>query len=339
MLKEQNVREVFYAEVRREESDSDSVRGSVARHGGKIKDVLQSAADEMCGSTKGQLGVYGQYSLVFYADEMSLDTSDNKEEFLLECNGDYDPEKEIDLSEDNSNCEYSKQVFDKIKLTYPKKARLPIWVQCQLILEKYYVHIIAGPPKGEKAERDHSGEPKDGESSTKHEEDFLGFSPSADKSKADVLISRADIAQANAMARQLHVFKPGIDFVPGSRLEVLESRDNNWYQCKIVEVDWGELDILVHYERWSNRFDEWLKMDSTRIRPMIRSSLRKDRRSSHFRVGDKVTARWAADGKRYHARITKSLGDDQYEVLFFDGVAKILRSGALTKVILLYSCK
>lgn len=138
------------------------------------------------------------------------------------------------------------------------------------------------------------------------------------QSKLDITISHADVMQASAMARQLHVYKPGIDFVPGARLEVLESRDNNWYvflymdiyftyrpfkiqsfglfasktipinecvmaliaffvsryQCKIVEVDWGELDILVHYERWSNRFDEWLKMDSTRIRPLHTSSLR-----------------------------------------------------------------
>nr|XP_045620877.1 uncharacterized protein LOC123772060 isoform X3 [Procambarus clarkii] len=180
-------------------------------------------------------------------------------------------------------------------------------------------------------ERDHSGEPKDGGNSSKQEEDFLGFSPSSDKGKSDVTISRADVAQANAMARQLHVFKPGIDFVPGARLEVLESRDNNWYQCKIVIVDWGELDILVHYERWSNRFNEWLKMDSTRIRPLVRSSQRKDKRHGQFRVGDRVTARWAADGKRYQARVVKILGDEQYEVLFFDGVTKVVRSGALTK--------
>ncbi|XP_066973629.1 titin homolog isoform X2 [Macrobrachium rosenbergii] len=144
-------------------------------------------------------------------------------------------------------------------------------------------------------------------------------------------LSRVDVAQANAMARQLHVYKPGIDFVPGARLEVLDARDNNWYQCKVVEVDWGELDILVHYERWSNRFDEWLKMDSTRIRPLHRYSMRKEKKGGSYRVGDKVTARWPADGKRYQARITKALGDDQYEVLFFDGVTKIVRAAGLSK--------
>ncbi|XP_068218788.1 PHD finger protein 20-like protein 1 isoform X2 [Palaemon carinicauda] len=146
------------------------------------------------------------------------------------------------------------------------------------------------------------------------------------------MLSRVDVAQANAMARQLHVYKPGIDFVPGARLEVLDARDNNWYQCKVVEVDWGELDILVHYERWSNRFDEWLKMDSTRIRPLHRYSMRKEKKGGSFRVGDKVTARWPADGKKYQARVTKVLGDDQYEVLFFDGVTKIVRAASLSKL-------
>ncbi|KAK8377107.1 hypothetical protein O3P69_013632 [Scylla paramamosain] len=195
------------------------------------------------------------------------------------------------------------------------------------------------PIKNEKSEAGKGGETKEDKSSDE-EEDFLGFSPSTDKvlsglqvtSKSDIMVSRADILQASAMARQLHVYKPGIDFVPGARLEVLESRDNNWYQCKIVEVDWGELDILVHYERWSNRFDEWLKMDSTRIRSLSRTSQRREKRNSAYSVGDRVLARWSADGKRYQARVTKELGDDQFEVLFFDGVAKVLRSTALAKV-------
>ncbi|XP_050716906.1 uncharacterized protein LOC126998812 isoform X7 [Eriocheir sinensis] len=160
----------------------------------------------------------------------------------------------------------------------------------------------------------------------------LAFTGSLVGNKSETVVSKADILQASAMARQLHVYKPGIDFVPGARLEVLESRDNNWYLCKIVEVDWGELDILVHYERWSNRFDEWLKMDSTRIRSLSRSSQRRERRSGAFCVGERVLARWSADGKRYLARVTKELADDQYEVLFFDGVAKVLRSAALAKV-------
>ncbi|XP_050716944.1 uncharacterized protein LOC126998827 isoform X4 [Eriocheir sinensis] len=186
--------------------------------------------------------------------------------------------------------------------------------------------------KAEKSDHEKGGGAKDDKSSD--EEEFLGFSPSTDKvgNKSETVVSKADILQASAMARQLHVYKPGIDFVPGARLEVLESRDNNWYLCKIVEVDWGELDILVHYERWSNRFDEWLKMDSTRIRSLSRSSQRRERRSGAFCVGERVLARWSADGKRYLARVTKELADDQYEVLFFDGVAKVLRSAALAKV-------
>ncbi|XP_076056015.1 uncharacterized protein LOC143034036 isoform X2 [Oratosquilla oratoria] len=186
-----------------------------------------------------------------------------------------------------------------------------------------------------------------GESKNKESSEFLGFSPAREKCDVRHLrhvvsemkstpeiqsLSRADVAQANAMARQLHVYKPGIDFVPGARLEVLDARDQKWYQCKVVEVDWGELDIMVHYERWSNRFDEWLKMDSVRIRPLIRSSARKDGKKPHqYRVGDRVTARWV-DGKKYQAKISKALPDEQFEVIFYDGVSKVVKMSALGKL-------
>ncbi|CAL4121684.1 unnamed protein product, partial [Meganyctiphanes norvegica] len=83
------------------------------------------------------------------------------------------------------------------------------------------------------------------EEEDKQTSDFLGFTPgksgnsstststnintSTSTSKAEnIPISRADIAQANAMAKQLHVYKPGIDFVPGARLEVQDVRDGKW---------------------------------------------------------------------------------------------------------------
>ena len=50
-------------------------------------------------------------------------------------------------------------------------------------------------------------------------------------------MSRDEIEQANAMAKQLHVYKPGINFVPGALLEVLDVRDNNWYECKVIPLN------------------------------------------------------------------------------------------------------
>jgi len=44
------------------------------------------------------------------------------------------------------------------------------------------------------------------------------------------------------------------------------------YAAKIVEVDWEEEEIFIHFEKWSIRFDEWIPMDSSRIRPITKES-------------------------------------------------------------------
>lgn len=38
------------------------------------------------------------------------------------------------------------------------------------------------------------------------------------------------------------------------------------YPVKVVEVDYEEGEVLVHFEKWSDRYDEWMRMDSNRIR-------------------------------------------------------------------------
>lgn len=34
--------------------------------------------------------------------------------------------------------------------------------------------------------------------------------------------------------------------------------------------------MLVHFDRWSHRYDEWILWDSNRLRPLERPILRKD---------------------------------------------------------------
>jgi len=38
------------------------------------------------------------------------------------------------------------------------------------------------------------------------------------------------------------------------------------YPVKVVEVDWDDEEILIHFEKWSQRYDEWIPMDSSRLR-------------------------------------------------------------------------
>ena len=62
-----------------------------------------------------------------------------------------------------------------------------------------------------------------------------------------------------------------MDFVPGS---LLEARDfsNEWFPAKVVEVDWEDREVLVLFENWWSRYDEWICMDSARLQPINHNS-------------------------------------------------------------------
>lgn len=57
-----------------------------------------------------------------------------------------------------------------------------------------------------------------------------------------------------------------MDFTPGALIEARDFADN-WFPSKIVEVDAEGGEVLVHFQNWSSRYDEWISMDSARLRP------------------------------------------------------------------------
>lgn len=62
-----------------------------------------------------------------------------------------------------------------------------------------------------------------------------------------------------------------MDFVPGALIEARDFADN-WFPSKIVEVDAEGREVLVHFQNWSSRYDEWISMDSARLRPATNQS-------------------------------------------------------------------
>lgn len=62
------------------------------------------------------------------------------------------------------------------------------------------------------------------------------------------------------------------DFCPGIRIEAKDF-DGKWYPAKVSDVDWTENEILVHFENWNTKFDEWIPMDSSRLRPLQKPPL------------------------------------------------------------------
>ncbi|XP_013792164.1 PHD finger protein 20-like protein 1 [Limulus polyphemus] len=117
--------------------------------------------------------------------------------------------------------------------------------------------------------------------------------------------------------------RPGIVFELGAKLEAKDFQDK-WYPAKIIAIDDDDCEVLVHYERWSARFDEWMSMDSPCLRPLHHAHTRKEEKERSgkqelkHKVGDEVLARWA-DRKMYPAKISEIYDDGTYKVLFYDG--------------------
>ncbi|XP_056378766.1 PHD finger protein 20-like protein 1 isoform X2 [Hyla sarda] len=128
--------------------------------------------------------------------------------------------------------------------------------------------------------------------------------------------------------------RPGITFEVGARLEAQDYLQK-WYPSKIEKIDYEEEKMLIHFERWSSRYDEWIHWDSSRIRPLERPALRKEGlrdeeedivcfQSPDFKEGEEVLARWT-DCRYYPAKIEAINKEGTYTVQFYDGVIRCLK--------------
>uniref|UniRef100_A0A673LC83 PHD finger protein 20-like protein 1 n=1 Tax=Sinocyclocheilus rhinocerous TaxID=307959 RepID=A0A673LC83_9TELE len=153
--------------------------------------------------------------------------------------------------------------------------------------------------------------------------------------------------------------RPGITFEVGARVEAQDYLQK-WYPSHIEKIDYDEGTMLVHFDRWSHRYDEWILWDSNRIRPLERPALRKEglkeeevserlseMRASHLRElpgstestedqkdlpqqrqelrdGEEVLARWT-DCRYYPAKIESINKEGTYTVQFYDGVIRCVK--------------
>lgn len=88
-----------------------------------------------------------------------------------------------------------------------------------------------------------------------------------------------------------------IDFTPGTRIEANDFHDK-WYSAQIIEVDYDEKEVFVHFEKCPNRGDEWIPMDSSRLRPF------QEKLIDTFEVGDRCLATWS-QSKKFPATIKR----------------------------------
>ena len=141
--------------------------------------------------------------------------------------------------------------------------------------------------------------------------------------------------------------------VPGSRLEARDGHGSDkWFSVRVQEVDVEDSEVLVHYHNWNSRHDEWIPIDSPRLRVPQRTSSRHDSGSTsnpcdegkevgsigamggettialggkspamkEFKSGEKVMAVWKLN-RKYPAKIVRFEPDGTYLVEFCeDGV-------------------
>ncbi|KAK9879641.1 hypothetical protein WA026_006706 [Henosepilachna vigintioctopunctata] len=149
-----------------------------------------------------------------------------------------------------------------------------------------------------------------------------------------------------------------IDFTINNRIDALDF-NNIWYPGRIIEVDEEENEVLIHFENNANEYDEWICMDSPRLRPLgsqegttnsedgspTDSVLDKNPDDAaelpektvddknlpqKYEVGEKCHAYWS-DRRKFPATVTKVIEDDMYEVLFDDGYVKTVKWNRLVK--------
>ncbi|XP_016841145.1 PHD finger protein 20 [Nasonia vitripennis] len=125
------------------------------------------------------------------------------------------------------------------------------------------------------------------------------------------------------------LFSRDLNFATGDKLEAKDFNEK-WYSARVVETDWVEREVLIHFDKWSSRFDEWIPMDSSRLRAL--QSHKEPKANKEFAVGERILATWG-DGKKYPAKVNAALDNDKYDVLFDDGYAKILKASKMTKLL------
>ncbi|XP_016844455.2 PHD finger protein 20 [Nasonia vitripennis] len=114
----------------------------------------------------------------------------------------------------------------------------------------------------------------------------------------------------------------------GDKLEAMDFNEK-WYSARVIEIDWFEREVLINFDKWSSRFNEWIPMDSSRLHAL---QSYKEPKSKEFAVGERILATWG-DGKKYPAKVNTALDNDKYNVLFDGSYSKILKASKITKLI------
>lgn len=124
-------------------------------------------------------------------------------------------------------------------------------------------------------------------------------------------------------------------FAIGFKLEACDAT-GTWYPAKVVAINEKENQVLIHFIRWSKKFDEWMAMDSDSLRALTNESGHDDENGESdpqkgFTTGKLVLATWS-DTKKYPGTIQGITSDGNYNILFLDGYRKKVKKSLVEQL-------
>lgn len=97
-----------------------------------------------------------------------------------------------------------------------------------------------------------------------------------------------------------------LTFAPNTRIEALDF-NQSWCPAQIVEVDYQENEVLVHFEKYSNKYDEWICMNSSTLRALPThgsNSSGSSKKIETYEVGERCLATWN-NARKFPATVAK----------------------------------
>lgn len=143
-----------------------------------------------------------------------------------------------------------------------------------------------------------------------------------------------------------------LTFAPNTRIEALDF-NQAWCPAQIVEVDYQENEVLVHFEKYSNKYDEWICMNSSTLRALPTNASNTSgttKKIETYEIGERCLATWN-NARKFPATVAKIIDkgmaekllinqvrfinfifdSDTYEVHFDDGYVKVLKAHRMSK--------
>lgn len=114
-----------------------------------------------------------------------------------------------------------------------------------------------------------------------------------------------------------------LTFALNTRIEALDF-NQSWCPALIVEVDYQENEVLVHFEKYSSKYDEWICMNSSTLRALpsvpvanviSTPSTSNNKKIEVYEINERCLATWS-NARKFPATVTKIIDKGKDFVLF-----------------------